>query len=170
MKKIELTNNAGFCIVDDDDYENVKDFKWALVKGMSTNYARKTSGKKEMMHRMLLNARDGFQVDHVNHDGLDNRRCNIRECTRSENMKNVRPYGTSKYLGVNLHTTKSKHTKKDGTESNYTFTKWRAAIAIKGKIKHLGLFEYEIDAAKKYDEYAKMHHGEFANLNFKDSK
>jgi hypothetical protein len=166
MKQIPLIT-GGFAIVDDEDFEELIKYKWSRVKGPNTDYARQSGGQKMMMHRYLLKPETNMQVDHINHNGLDNRRDNIRVCTRSENMKNVRPYGTSKYLGVNLHKAKRLYIKKDGTEKTYVSKRWRASITVDGKTKHLGLFEKEIDAAKRYDEEAAKTHGEFANLNFK---
>ena len=147
--------------VDDDDFGLVNQYKWHLLKIGNTFYAaHKTytpnNGKRKviLMHRLLLNIIDNsLQGDHINHNGLDNRRANIRVATKSQNLRNrtAKKNGTSKYLGV----------------SKYNKNRWRSTISIKGKPTTLGTFKSEILAAIYYDEAAKEFHGEFANLNFK---
>ena len=93
-------------------------------------------------------------VDHINHNGLDNRRANLRIATASQNNANSRRgmnRGRSKYKGVWWD-------EKAG--------KWRAGIKCQGKCIHLGMFDDEIEAAKAYDRAAGLYHGEFAVLNF----
>jgi len=99
---------------------------------------------------------NGLVVDHINCDGLDNRRANLRLATRQQNKCNSRPSshgGTSRYKGVWWEKDKRK---------------WRAAVGFNGKIKHLGAFDNEIEAAKARDAAAKKYHGQFAWLNFPD--
>lgn len=104
------------------------------------------------LHRMVMNAPYGVQVDHINGDTLDNRRCNLRLCSHAENQHNKNSQaGTSKYKGVYLY-------KRD--------KKWRAMIAKNKKNIHLGYFNDEIQAAHAYDEAARQLFGEFARLNF----
>lgn len=155
-------------VVDDEDFELVSKHKWRLDKGVNTDYAVMCGSNPIRMHRYILKAEKGVIIDHVNHNGLDNRRCNIRFCNASENRKNCIPYGSSKFLGVNKHITKTKSIKKDRPNVVYIREYWRAAIKINGVQTHLGLFKNEEDAARRYDEAARKHHGEFANLNFKD--
>lgn len=91
-------------------------------------------------------------VDHINHNTLDNRKCNLRVCTHGENNQHShsRKNSSSKYKGVFLF-------KQNG--------KWAAQIQT-GKSKyHLGYYENEIDAAVAYNNAAKKHHGAFAMLN-----
>ena len=80
-------------LVDEVDYLRLKDMKWRGVKKRSLWYAVTTpsgTNKTISMHRLILNAAEGIEVDHRNHDGLDNRRSNLREATRQQNMRNTR--------------------------------------------------------------------------------
>lgn len=128
-------------------------------------YASNKSGKflghpeKVSLHRLVLGITDpNVHVDHINHDGLDCRKRNLRIATHSENTFNSRPQihsGTSQFKGVSW-ITKSK--------------KWRAQITKDYRDKHLGEFECEIDAAIAYDDAAMHLFGEFAYLNFPTRK
>ena len=104
------------------------------------------------MHRLIMQAIDGQYVDHINGDGLDNRRENLRICTHAQNMQNQMPVrlGTSKYKGVSW---------------DKVAKKWAAHINLDGKPKKLGRFVAEEDAAKAYDSAAIEHYGEYARPN-----
>lgn len=156
MKQIKLTKGLS-CIVDDEDYGFLNQFKWYALQptGNRNNYAargtydpvtkRRTT---EYMHKVLLATSD--YVDHKNRNTLDNRRVNLRSATPSQSRGNCTPKGVSKYLGVSWS---------KGSD------KWQANISYGGKKRHLGLFEREEDAALTYNEWAKGIYGEFANLN-----
>jgi len=116
---LPLSQNK-FAIVDADDYERLNKYKWCVSKTRHTNYAmRRTKGKRVkgkrvkrktiMMHRFILNAPRGLVVDHINHNGLDNRKSNLRLCTRAENSYNSRSFNnkSSKYKGVSGQTKKT---------------------------------------------------------------
>lgn len=156
-RKIKLTQGK-FALIDDCDYELVRPFKWHAKKERTRFYASSSiwNGKRHRnirMHRLLLGESClGLDVDHKNHDTLDNRRSNLRVCTRSQNIMNTRkrPNKTSKYLGV------SKCNKVD---------RWRSTISKDGKNYHLGNFKSELDAAVAYNKKAKELFGEFAVLN-----
>ena len=157
MKLISLTQGL-FAQVDDWNYDWLNQWKWHAFKRRNTFYAarhesRKIEGNKYiLMHRIIMNTSDGMEVDHRDHNGLNCLEENMRNCTHQNNTLNVKPWGRSKYLGV------------------YWYTRdkcWRAQIKINGKRYHLGYFKEETDAAKAYDRSAHIHHGEFANLNFK---
>jgi len=101
-----------------------------------------------MLHRLILGEPDSL-VDHVSGDGLDNRRANLRLCTQSQNMRNRRAYGRSKYLGVAFD--------KDARKRPWSVTIGRARV---------GRFLTEEEAALAYDEAASKQYGAFARLNF----
>ena len=163
MKTIPLSRGY-VALVDDEDYESLSQHKWYAIVGRGGRaYARRairiSVGQQKIvpMHRVImgLTANDPRQVDHVNGNGLDNRRCNLRTCTNAENQHNQRPVrgGTSKYKGVSWH-----------IDSGL----WRAYISINKKIRHIGTFKTEIEAARAYDNMAREFFGEFANLNIKE--
>ena len=160
FRKIHLTRGK-FAIVDQDDFEKLQEYNWHLVEGNSqSQYAVRTvkSGIKRCrcaMHRVVTDAPAGLFVDHINHNGLDNRRKNLRIVTPQQNSWNTRLgryQGASKYKGVCWDKDKQL---------------WRASIYIDNKLKHLGRFEDEKEAAAAYDRAAKEHRGEYAFLNFK---
>jgi hypothetical protein len=106
------------------------------------------------MHRWIMNAPAGLLVDHKNHNGLDNRKENLRFATRAENSRYARKKKNkfrSDYKGV-------QYIKK--------IRKWRARITFEGRTRYIGDFKDEISAAKAYDRAAKKYFGEFACLNF----
>lgn len=158
MKIIPLTQGK-YAIVDDFNYERLSKNKWYAHKSNRTKdtyYAyRKESNKTIAMHRQILGLsfNDKRQVDHRNHNGLDNRISNIWICTHSQNQKNHKRKNTytSKYIGVYWH---------KGTKQ------WRAQIKFKGKNIYIGSSHFEEDAAVMRDYKAKKLLGESAYLNF----
>jgi len=154
MKKIKLSRGE-FVLVDDEDYDYLNQFKWHTLRTKYAKYATThKNGKKPLMHRMILNAKDGEEVDHKDHNGLNNQRNNIRICTSSQNKANRTPCGKSKYLGVWFR-----------YKNNKKYIK--SSIRKHGIYYDLGTFCTEEKAAKAYDDMAIKLHGEFANLNFK---
>lgn len=118
------------------------------------NYATAKINKKIIsLHTLLMNPPKGMVVDHINHDGLDNRFENLRICTMSENARNglMRRHNSVGYKGVTFN------------HGKYQSKLWNG----KNKL-HLGTFTNPIDAAKAYDQKAKELFGEFALLNFPD--
>lgn len=159
MKTIPLTRGK-FAIVDDADYEYLSQFKWYVreqkhVHGPSTFYARRKSGGKTIqMHRVILGLKPGDKlvVDHINHDGLDNRRENLRVGTHAQNVANMKSnHGSSRFKGVVW----------DKSASN-----WKAHIKKDQKVTHIGYYPTEEMAARSYDEKALELFGEYALLNF----
>ncbi len=162
MKEIPLTKGV-FALVDDEDYEYLNRHKWTVSKTDYTYYAIRYLwiNKKRypiLMHRMIMYTPTKLVVDHVDKNGLNNQKCNLRNCTSSQNQTNKNPRGKSKYMGVYF----VPYTYKN---NNKIYIK--AAITINKKRIYLGRFKTEIDAAKAYDKAAIFYKNEFANLNFK---
>ena len=155
--KIPLTQGR-FTKVDPDDYPWLSQFRWHRKANPNATYAVRTitiagKSKRIFMHRLIMNTPAHLVCDHVNHDGLDNRKANLRNCTIRQNNANSRSArgASSKYKGVSW---------------NKTRKKFAAYIKKDNKQLYLGLFENETEAAKAYDEAAKKYHAEFAALNF----
>ena len=158
VKRIPLTRGE-FALVDDADYEWLSERKWWYRDCGANAYAGSQTRKNNVirylyMHREIMQPPRGMDVDHKNGNGLDNRRCNLRVCTRAQNLHNGQPLGgSSRHKGVSW----SKYAKK-----------WQAYIDVHGKRKHLGYFINEQDAARAYNEEALQNFGEFARINIID--
>ena len=154
MKKIPLTQGY-FALVDDEDYEWLSAHLWHVNKQPNSNYAITThDGKQVLMHRLIMELKmgDGIQVDHINHDGLDNQKSNIRICNKQQNQCNrFTTKHSSQYRGVCVF------------NKNKVFS---AQITINQVKHHLGLFRSEKEAAQTYDRVAIKVFGEFAQPNF----
>jgi hypothetical protein len=162
--RIKLTQGK-YALIDESDAEKVNTLKWCLFVGnggsmYATAYIRGTGYKNRkmiLMHRFILGAKPWQVTDHINHNGLDNRRANIRLCSRTENMRNKikQTNNPGRYKGVWWETARGK---------------WQASICI-GKIGgkktrvYLGRYDLAKDAAKAYDNAAKKYFGEFAYVN-----
>lgn len=155
---LEIPLSRGLvAIVDADDYEELSQFKWHAHAHGYTNYARRNvtrddgSRSTEMMHQRIQP--DAPAVDHINGNGLDNRRANLRTATQAENNRNRRiaRNNTSGFIGVSWYR---------------RYRKWVASVRVGGISKTLGYFDDPIDAAKARDLAALELHGEFAALNF----
>lgn len=171
MKKIDISTPKypnTFTLVDDDDFEFLNQWKWRAIKGGRGDQLyvcrQKRHGKMReyfQMHRVIMAVDKKRVIDHINHDTLDNRKCNLRKCTQSENLMNQRKTyyhreikkGYSKYKGV--------YRRPNG--------KWLVTIKGNGVVHQLGCFSGEKAAAKEYDKLAKLLHGEFACLNFPEN-
>lgn len=158
-----LTNKKGqvFTVLYDEcDHELICKHNWWInPKG----YVKDTTSKQIYMHRLILGITDSkIHVDHKNHITIDNRRFNLRQGSHRDNMLNRKPRGKSKFLGV--YTIINFGRNNNGKAYEYI----AAQIKINGKNKYLGSFKTEESAASAYDAAAKMYHGEFANLNFKN--
>lgn len=156
MKLIPLTQGK-FAKVDDEDFDYLSQFKWHARKVRRTYYAgrHETKNGKQLnihMHRVIYGALDAdAQVDHINHDGLDNQKENLRVATLQQNMWNqqLKVTSTTGYMGVS---------KRKG--------RWLAQIGYESKRFHLGMFDSAKEAAYAYDLKASELRGEFASLNF----
>jgi len=154
MSKIILLPGGKETIVDDADYEKVSPYRWHRLGGRRSYYASATIKNKDvLLHRLILDAKPGEQIDHINGNKLDNRRENLRLCSHSQNMAN-RPKHSNNTSGYK------------GASWDKVRQKFESQIVCKSKKIYLGYFETAVEAAKAYDEAAKKYFGEFANLNF----
>lgn len=146
-------------LIDDGDVGLVEGYRWHAVKIGNNWYAstcRRVDGKPKTtyMHRLILP--DAKIVDHINHDGLDNRRDNLRACDRNgQNIAAARfVHSVSGYRGVRRHPNAGR------------VKPYQARIKVNGKTIYLGYFATPEDAARAYDEAARHHFGGFAAVNF----
>lgn len=125
--------------VDDEDYSLLSKYSWRLH---NRGYAITNSGKKRLlMHRIVLKAKKGQEIDHINRNKLDNRKSNLRFCTRSENMLNRGFWGKTKSLsGI------------AGVHWNKSTEKWQARVQINGIRYNLGMFQDKNKAAQAVAE------------------
>lgn len=137
------------CVFDDIDKTVVLAHSWHLSNG---RVYTTINGREIAIYRLIMDAPDGMDVDHQNHNPLDNRRCNLRICTEQQNMRNRRKLTptSSKYKGVFWD-------KGSG--------KWRASIMVSGMTKWLGSFTNEMTAAQAYNSAARALFGDFACIN-----
>lgn len=157
MKVISLTKGL-VTIVDDEDYEGLIHRTWYAQFNGITHYAatseRDANGRNRivLMHRLILSVPPGQFVDHRDRNTLDNRRQNLRYCTKAQNAQNskIRSDNTTGKKGVSFR-------KEYGT--------YRATIRISGRGVHLGTYDTAEGAAKAYDDAARLHFGEFALPN-----
>ena len=148
-------------LVDDEDFERFGMLRWSVREAATQSvcypyaviHIRNPRRGFIYLHRSITGCPDGLVVDHINGDTLDNRRSNLRICTRGENARNqqLSCSNTSGFKGV--------------TRSG---PKWHAQISAgPGKRRvHIGNFKTPVEAAMAYDAAARKYHGEFARLNF----
>jgi hypothetical protein len=163
MKTIEVPITKGYItLVDEDDAQKVTGQKWwtiivtknrnipqIYVQGLS-----RETGKRIYLHRFIMNPPNHLRVDHKNHNGLDNRKSNLRIATNSQNAANRRiEVGQMGFRGVR----QSPNSKRNPFYAN---------VAIEGKTLHLGCFPTAIEAALAYDKRAYELFGSYAILNF----
>lgn len=149
--------------VDDGDYDLVMQYRWTVKETKNSSRRRITDGPYAMAGIVLPDGRQSTismhklltgwpQTDHIDHDGLNNRRSNLRLATAGQNGANRRasPGCSSQYKGVRWYPSSRK---------------WCARIRCNGKLRHLGYFAREDDAARAYDAAALEAFGEYAHLN-----
>ena len=169
MKEVLLSRGL-VALVDDDDFPLISGFKWHAARGRSLSnvwYACACLGKDQALqfgkrhlklHRLLMAfPKSPLRVDHINGNGLDNRRQNLRIVTASQSQMN-RPAdvkSVSQYKGVSWH--RRSH-------------RWQAQICAYGHHRYIGQFSNEIEAALAYDCEAILIHGEYARLNFPENE
>lgn len=149
-----ILSRGQIVIIDAEDYERVSKLKWwADHYGYAVARSKMVKGKFESyrMHRLILNAPKGMEVDHINGNKLDNRKSNLRLATKAENGRNrpTNSNNTSGYKGVTR-----------GPNS----IGWVAQIKVNKKKIHLGYFQDPADAYRAYIDGVKKYHGEFGNI------
>lgn len=162
MKIISLTKRK-ITVIDNEDSDRVSEFSWQATRNGLKGIWRARRGvydpetqktRTEYLHNFIMRPPEGFRVDHIDGDGLNNRRSNLRVCTTQQNNSAFRrkERGTSsKYRGVSWHKQNSR---------------WRVQIQTAGKVYHVGCFVSEEAAARAYDAAAHKYFGEFASPNF----
>lgn len=156
MRKIIL--NKGVALVDDEDHELVSRHKWRKVKRRNTYYAITSiinNNKKVIltMHRLIVGKPPlRLVTDHINGNGLDNRKINLRFCTNAQNIMNTpKRIGSGRFKGIFFQKSRT--------------NPWNARIYCNGKCIYLGCFKEEVNAALAYNSAAKKYFGEFARPN-----
>ena len=161
FRRIPLTQGR-FAIVDPADFQRLSRYKWRLcrTKGKNVLYAERSvrlpggGHSRILMHRQLIDVPEGYVIDHINGNGLDNRRANLRLATVAQNAWNSKKRNSrSGYKGVWFAADKRL---------------WRASIVFHGRRMHLGYFKYKIAAARAYDAAAIKYYKDFARPNFPD--
>lgn len=144
---INLTSNKT-AIIDDSDYAEISSMKWSF----DGRYAQHVKNRKKIyLHRLIMGAKRFQIIDHKNGNKLDNRKCNLRFATKSQNcMNSIKKNKLKKYKGVWWDKSRSK---------------WCAEIMMNYKKIYIGRFDSEDDAARQYDEKAKDVFGEYALTN-----
>ncbi len=157
MKEINLSQGK-VALVDDEDFELLSQWKWSTHKNGRCYYAVRsdyTDGVRSdiKMHRVIMAPSVDMVIDHIDDDGLNNQKINLRICTTQQNASNARSggFGASKYRGVTRMLDRPK---------------WRANIRHNGGRILIGYFDDEVDAAKAYDNKATKLNGAFARTNF----
>ncbi len=156
---IKLTRGF-YAKVDTEDYEKVSSRKWYMNTHRGLKYAKShvvINGKRTTMsmHRLIMKAGNRMEVDHINHDGLDNRKSNLRVCTHKQNLMNSgnTKNSKSKYKGVSP-----------------MGKKWRAVSRLSGTQRYLGCYETQIEAAIAYDDEVLKHGDIHAYINFPERR
>lgn len=160
MKQIPLTKEQ-YALVDDEDFTSLNEYIWCATvkhhqKAPDEYYATRKSGNKHiLMHRIILNAPKGQNVDHIDGNSLNNQRANLRLATQSQNGCNrgKSKVNTSGYKGVFLERSTGR---------------FRARIGLNHKKYHIGVYATAREAAKAYNDMAVQLHGVYAHLNILD--
>lgn len=159
----QITLHTGeVVLIDDADYPLVSQYNWHRSRQGRNIYAIAhvwKGGKRTTisMHRLIM-GESALVVDHINQDGFDNRRSNLRWATTQQNRRNGRPHKARRFKGVYL------------LHSGRYRKSWQAQLRVEGRIQSLGYYATEEEGARAYDAAVKRLYGEFANLNFPEGE
>lgn len=138
--------------MDADRFDEVMQYRWCVVPGRTNTYAMCKNGRQTVLlhHLIIGKPPKGMVVDHASRDGLDNRLCNLRICTVSQNQFNRKARGNSVagLKGVSFH-------------PDCTNNPWQASCRWGGKAVHLGFYPTKEEAHLAYVDFASKHHNEF---------
>jgi hypothetical protein len=150
---MEWSAESESILIDDEDYARIKHLVWYTERRRNTSYVKTNFGL--YLHRFIMGLKngDGQYVDHINGNGLDNRKVNLRVCSASQNGANVPKVNETGFRGVYLRI--------DGK-------KYIARIRLSGYKAHLGSFDTPEQAARAYDKAARAEYGPYAVLNFEE--
>ena len=164
MAKLLYLGNDTYTEVDDEDYYWLSQWNWNAIPIKNRLYVKRSKKKAPLktdvkyevfLHRVIMKCIDpNLVVDHIDNNPVNNKKSNLRICTKAQNNRNTSSHknSTSKYLGVTYDKARSK---------------WNAQLMVNGKRVLTKRFPTEIEAAKAYDAAAIEHVGQYANLNFK---
>lgn len=147
-----------YATVSASDYPMVSNDIWFCIECVDGHKyaARSERGRFVLMHRVVAGTPDHLLTDHIDGNGLNNRRSNLRNATPTQNQ-------------INRGSTRGSSSRFKGVVKCKRSGKWLSRINLGGgREHHLGVFSEETDAAKAYDDQARVHHGEFARMNFSE--
>lgn len=148
--RIHMTRGM-VAVIDIGDLPLVEGMGWCPIRGRSKWYAKHGKSPLILMHRHIMQAKPGELIGHIDRDGLNNRRSNLRVATHSQNCRNKQSdVGVSGLRGVHWHGDKGK---------------WAAVTTVHGKRIYGGYFNNPVDAARAYNRLVSAIDGEFAVLN-----
>jgi hypothetical protein len=156
---IELTQGKR-TLVDPEDFAWLSAMRWYYSANNGGGYAQRHEKDEAgrwvnvKMHRLILRAPAGVEVDHIDGDKLNNTRANLRVCTRAQNARNLARKPGKRFKGTTLE------------KAKWRQKRWKAVVMVEGRNISLGYYMTEEEAARAYDAAAIKHFGEFARLNF----